>query len=93
MSFFRWCMRHGARILFFVALIQVIVAIGGWLWSAFAGGRDWNVYSSSAPGENMLVQTSLLIVGIGSALLPFFGALVIDRLDRWLVLAKREDGE
>ena len=88
--FFRWCMRHGAKILFAVALLQVAAALVGWLWLLAEAGRGWS--STGEPlSDNVLTEFATILYAVSGALLPFFGALVIDRLDRGL--AAREAGE
>jgi hypothetical protein len=80
MSFYRWCLRSGAAILFTVALAQLITGLAAVI---LAPGRS---IGQSPDGAHDLADTliwlQMLMATIGSAAFPFFGALVIDRLDR-----------
>jgi hypothetical protein len=80
MSFYRWCLRSGAAILFIVALAQlvfglaaVIITPGTSIGQSPEGGHDL---------AGTLLWLQVLMATITSAAFPFFGALVIDRLDR-----------
>ena len=84
MSFFHWCMRYGAAILFVIAALQLVLGIvlvlqtfsaSSGATPAFAGG------DSEAP-LRMLMLLQQLIGVFTTAALPFFGALLIYRLDR-----------
>jgi hypothetical protein len=77
-SFFELSMRHGARILLAVALLDVIVGVG----ARFAGIEALTQPYDSAQSRAVLALVSLA-GSLQNAALPFFGALVIDRLDRW----------
>ena len=92
MSFYRWCMRFGAAILFTIALVQLVLG----LWGTFQlAGFSQSAPNPTIPGidapSNILVLLQALLAVFSSASLPFFGALLIDRLDRWLSL--REPAE
>jgi hypothetical protein len=81
---FRWTMRNGSRILLLLALF--ILAAG--VVSALR-------YVGRFQGENDLRPEWLLVFGallaaVPSAAFCFFGALLIDRLDRWI--ARGRDG-
>jgi hypothetical protein len=90
---FQWCMKHGAKVLFAVALLQVLAALFGWLWSLGETGRQW-IGSGYYPMQgNLLTQFATVMFALNGALLPFFGALLIDRLDRWLGVKGKEAAE
>lgn len=79
-SFF-WTMKHGARVLFAVALLYLVLGIVQAVLSVVALGR----------GPSGVIEKSTLFLAISSLLGPFstsglllFGALVVDRLDKWL---------
>jgi hypothetical protein len=84
MSFFHWCMRYGAAILFVIAglqlavgLILVLQTFGAAVPSSsrFGGGDE------GSPLRMLLMLQGLLSV-LGAAALPFFGACLLHRLDR-----------
>jgi predicted membrane protein len=83
-TLFRWTMRNGSRILLLFAVF--ILAAG--VVSALR-------YVGRFHGENELDPQWLLVFGallaaVPSAAFCFFGALLIDRLDRWIA---REPGD
>ena len=96
MSFiFRWCMRHGAKILFTLALVQLLVGLIPLISTVFAetGHMARNLgYSPGNIDYPFSMQLQLLFHTVVSAAFPFFGALLIDRLDRWLAARDVEPG-
>jgi hypothetical protein len=91
---FQRAMRHGARLLFFIAVLLVLVGLVDGVEevarSASHGGRDratwlyqaklfWN---GLADGWPYLISATLR--GLSSATLPLFGAVVVHRIDRWM---------
>ena len=90
---FRWLMRHGAKLLLVFALVQFLVGLVPLLERVFSEtGRmaQHHGYSPEYGGLPFGMELTILFSALGSAAFPFFGALVIDRLDRWLA---RRDGE
>ena len=79
---FQWTMRRGSRILFWLSLPYLFVALlqfVAWIIQMFVEERS-----------GFLQQTVIVLVGVrwlytlSTLALLLFGALVIDRLDRWL---------
>ena len=83
MSFFHWCMRYGAAILFVIAGLQLLIGIIIVLQTVgAASGNPGFVGSDGASSLQGLVIMESLIRVFTTAALPFFGALVINRLDK-----------
>ena len=92
MSFYRWCMRFGAVILFAIALVQLVLGlIGIFQLAGYSQSSPNPVMPGYESPSNILVLLQALLAVFSSAALPFLGALLIDRLDRWL--AGREAAE
>ena len=90
--FFRWTMRHGAKILFALALVQLLATIFPTLLALLSGTREMaanHYYQPSTDG--LTLQLTLILHALASAALPLFAALVIDRADRWLDLRERRE--
>ena len=84
---YRWSMRHGAAILFGVALIQFLVALAPLISVLISETGQMAANYSYAPAYSGIPSSlhfQMLFQAIVSAALPFFGALLIDRLDRWI---------
>lgn len=85
MSFFRWCMRYGAAILFVITGVQLLIGLIGAVHLfqvSNAGGSGYEIGSTSDRPLQFLVLLQTLMNAFTTAALPFFGALVIHRLDR-----------
>lgn len=84
-GFFGWCMRRGAVILFIIALLQFAAGLLAPLSMLLAQtgemARNHN-YPSSGLGDMLAFQ--MVFSALLSAAFPFFGAVVIHRLDLWL---------
>ena len=83
----RWLMRHGAKLLLVFALIQFLVGLIPLLERVLSEtGRmaQHHGYSPEYGGLPFGAEFTILFSALGNAAFPFFGALVIDRLDRWL---------
>jgi hypothetical protein len=94
-AIFRWCMRHGAKILFAFALIQLLVGLVPLIGTLFAETGHMARNLGYSPGDMdypFSLQLQLLFHAVVSAAFPFFGAVVIDRLDRWLAARDKEAG-
>lgn len=86
MSFYRWCMRYGAAILFVIAGLQLLIGIIIVLQTVgAASGNPGFAGTDGASSLQGLVIMEGLIRVFTTAALPFFGALIVHRLD------KRED--
>jgi hypothetical protein len=93
---FRWSMRHGAKFLFALALIQLLIGVVPFIAALFTetGHMARNLgYSPDPSGFPFAIQLQLLLHAISSAAFPFFGALLIDRLDRWLAARDGKAGQ
>jgi len=93
---FRWTMRHGAKFLFAFALLQLLLGLVPFIAALFTetGHMARNLgYSPDPSGFPFAMQLQLLVYAVASAALPFFGALLIDRLDRWLAARDGKAGE
>ena len=87
--FFRWCMRHGGAFLFAFAIVQFFVGLIPMVYTLISetGHMASNLgYTPGNSGIPVGVQLQVLFQAVAGAAFPFFGALVIDRLDRWLAL-------
>ena len=84
-AFFTWCMRYGAAILFVVALLQLVIGIIGPLYFlAQETGEMASNHNYRPDGMLDVLHLQALLSALYGAMLPFFGAVLIDRLDRWL---------
>ena len=85
MSFYRWCMRYGAAILFIIAGLTLVLNLIGvfQLMSESTQATSFETGVSNRPAELLLIIRAVL-GAFGAAALPFFGALLINRLDIWL---------
>jgi hypothetical protein len=91
--FFRWCMSYGAAILFVLALFQLVAGLVPSLTTLMTEtGRMAQNYDYAPVGSNfqLAMQLQVLLASISGAAFPFFGALLIDRMDRWLTLKATE---
>jgi ABC-type dipeptide/oligopeptide/nickel transport system permease subunit len=91
MSFYRWCLRSGAAILFAISVAQLVLGLASAMTAAGTSiGR-------SADGAHDLTGTviwlEMVMAVVTSAAFPFFGAVLIDRLDRRIVERKAEPSE
>ena len=85
MSFYRWCMRYGAGILFVVALVQLVIGLIGPIRMLLqTTGRMASDLGYTPDGSPLQLELHLqmLLTAITTAAFTFFGALVINRLDR-----------
>ncbi|HLM15538.1 MAG TPA: hypothetical protein VK362_24275 [Reyranella sp.] len=91
---FQRAMKYGARLLFFVAVLVVLLSFvdGAQQIANYAGpgGRDrstWVHYLKSF-WEGLSVAwphvVSFILRGLTWAAFPFFGALVVHRIDQWM---------
>ena len=92
---FAWTMRHGAKILFAIAVLQLAATVLPSLAALLSGTRQMagdHYYQGS--GDALLVQLSMALQSIGGLTITLFAALVIDRMDRWLAargIAERDE--
>ena len=86
---YRWCMRWGAVFLFVFAVVQFFVGLIPLVdvLMTETGHMARNPsYIPDSSGIPFGLQLQILFQAISAAAFPFFGALLIDRLDRWLSL-------
>ena len=92
---FRWSMRHGAKLLFVIALLQfvsaLLVPLATFTSETLRMASDFN-YSPTTDGT-WLIQLSQVLYGLASVALTLFGALLIDRADRWLAVRERPEAQ
>ncbi len=83
MSFYRWCMRHGAAILFIVAILQFLFGMVGayQVISASAARSSYEIGVSNRPADVLLILQTM-VAALATPAVTFFGALVVNRLDR-----------
>lgn len=78
---FLWAVRHGARVLFAVALLCLAVGLAHAVMSAAVLGHD-------EPGSFGKSSWLLFMLGLSDAVVNFgmllFGAIAIDCVNRWL---------
>ncbi|MGQ0659808.1 hypothetical protein [Sphingosinicella sp.] len=92
MSFYRWCMRFGAAILFAIAMVQLVLGLIGVFQLIGSSETPLNHNMASVdPSYHLLMVLQALLAVFASAALPFFGALLIERLDRWLAVKGRAE--
>lgn len=85
MSFYRWCMRYGAGILFVIALVQLVVGLIGPIHMLLTttGRMASNLgYTPDQSPLQLELQLQMVVNAITIASFTFFGALVINRLNR-----------
>ena len=85
MNFYRWSMRYGAAILFVIALLQLVIGLIGpihMLLSTTGRMASDLGYTPDRPSMQLELQLQMVMNAFTTAALPFFGALVINRLDR-----------
>lgn len=93
MSFYRWCMRHGAAILFIVALLQLAIGLIGPIKQLLATTSQMASNLGYQPGDLQLEMSLQMLLGaVSTAAFTLFGALVISRVDRWLALKDGTEG-
>ena len=91
--FYRAALRHGAAILFLFALVQFLIGLVPLLYTFLSeSGRMASNYGYTPEGSPLqfVMQLQLLFASVAGAVLPFLGALAIDRMDRWLSLKEEE---
>jgi len=81
-GFFAWSLRHGAAILFVVALGVLVVGFVTYVTGMPNMFFDTSAPEKTQPMARLWVFASGAANALHSAAFPFFGALVIDRLDR-----------
>jgi hypothetical protein len=86
--FFQWALRHGPRLLVaFAAVILLVGVLQAIDVVAPIGGRERSTTYVGQLMSGMAQSWSLILSnlfrGLEGAALPFFGALVIHRLDLW----------
>jgi hypothetical protein len=75
-------MRHGACVLFVIALLVLIGSFAGTVVNAPLFDRS-SLLGQQQPTGHLWLFVTGAINALHVAALPFFGAVLIDRLDRW----------
>ena len=80
---FDWCLRHGAAILFVIALLVLVVTFLSFVTGVPGSDLlDGTAQEKPQPLAHVWLIVTAAANALHTAALPFFGALVIDRLDR-----------
>ena len=90
---FRWTMRNGAKIVFAIALLQLVAGLLlplATFWSETRRMAVDHSYMGSVDVQTLL-QMSQLLYSLTSFAFLLIGALLIDRADRWLALRERPE--
>jgi hypothetical protein len=77
-NLYRSGMKHGSRILFAAAVLMPVVGVAAVLSTVKGLGAIGGFQ------EGWLVFVSQLFMALSSGVMPLLGALLVDRLDRWL---------
>jgi hypothetical protein len=77
-SVYRWGMRCGSRLLFWLAVTLVIAGFVQGFQQVGKTGPDGSVDTDWA------LVTATLLQAFSWAVLPLLGSMLIDRMDRWL---------
>ena len=80
---FNWSMRYGAAILFVISLGVLVVSFVTYVTGMPNMFLDTAAPEKTQPMARLWVFASGTANALHSAAFPFFGALVIERLDRW----------
>ena len=78
---FQWVVKHGARILFAIALVYLAVGLVHAVMSAAELGRDASSPFAKSSWMLFVLGLSATVSGFG---LLLFGAIAIDCFNRWL---------
>jgi hypothetical protein len=96
--FFRWSMRHGAAILFGIALVQIIVALLAPIYAFYAMTSEMAGNHNYFPSElgftyQLQIYLQASAASLANAMIPLAGAVIVDRFDRWLAVKERGQAE
>ncbi len=91
--FFAWSMRAGSKIMFWAAIVTFVTMMAGQFTVMMSSIRTMTQdhYSGALPRMEVEQFVFAFATALSSAAFLFFGALVIDRMDRWH--HAREGGE
>ena len=83
MSVYTWSMKHASVILFFVAAVIFLISFGYSVLS-INNGAETSIGSQliSAKLTSLLLFLSSTFTALSTAVIPFIGAVAIDRWDR-----------
>jgi hypothetical protein len=85
---FQWALKHGSRFLFCAAgiilLAGILQAIDNVASGIRPGGTTYAGRLGDALARNWRIGLPFLVGGLSTASIPFFCALVIQRIDRWM---------
>ena len=77
---YQWTMRNGARILLCVATFELIGGLGMNMYMAVVARP--NIPAFQGFSQTVMEWGTAILSAVLYAALPFFGALLVDRLDR-----------
>ena len=82
MRVFHWAMRYGSMILFVFAIWEVAAGLTEtWArWEVIGADNPAGLDGHASPGVRLLLSVHFFAY----AIMPFLGALIIYRIDRWL---------
>lgn len=75
---YRSSMKHGSRILFAITILLVVTGLVGSVLAFGTLGPD-----NQFRGDWTLIANQMFVT-LSSAVMPLIGALLVNRLDRWL---------
>ena len=80
--FYSWMMRNGSRALFLIALALFASTWILYVFGLNGSGPPAGFETAQSPASWVLSWATPFVASFHAAVLPFFGALLIDRLDR-----------
>jgi hypothetical protein len=97
-ALFRWTMRHGAKIVFAIALLQLLAGLVLPLYAIYAETSRMAANHEYTPEGNWasisaLLQMSQLFYSLTTFAFLLIGAIAIDRADAFLALRRPEGDE
>ena len=85
-SLYRWAMRSGPRLLFGAAAILLVLQLIQAIWEIGRFGPNNELQA------NWLMVIMRLLNAFSLSIMPLFGALLINRIDRYLMLREGDSG-
>lgn len=86
---FLWSMRHGAPILFGIAILQLLLSLISPVaalldtTSQMAGDHYYSPEIRGLPAD-IQIQLQVVLSALANSGIPFAAAVLVDRVDRWL---------
>jgi hypothetical protein len=82
---FLWAMKYGARVLFTISLLYLLA---GLVQAVILAGSAVNIPNTLIGRASWMLMSTGLFGTLSTFGMLLFGAVVIDRLDRWLFTRK-----